>query len=162
MSEKKKPSLQTPEEVAARQVEDRPPGTSLGPVVDVPPSGFGAGSEGGGADVWERVPDAPMPISAVKPKSLYEAAYPNPARGLDTWAARERVRRAPEAMPPHPAPVDRGPALRRVSWARRVLPLVGLFAAGAILPRLLAFRRGRGGGRLRGVLVRRALWGRVG
>lgn len=113
------------------QVEDRYPGTER--------SGFGAGSEGAGSEIWDREPA----VSGTPPG--WGAARRFATRGGEREQARRRVESNPEAMPPHPMPVDRheykpeGAGGRAL--AKRALPVAGLFLAGLLLPRLFGRRR---------------------
>lgn len=170
MSEERKGPKQGLEDVAARQVEDQPPGSIFAGMAEGPiPSagmargggaeesrGYGAGSEVGGAEVWSRVPNAPTAGLGGRSQSLYERAYPDPARGLDREAARRRVEGHPEVMPPHPEPVDRHGIKRSFGWRQAALPALGFFAAGWLLPRFFG-RRFFG----RGLIARRRFAGGV-
>ena len=117
-----------PGDDASRQVEDR---------FGTPQGGFAAGSEGAGSEIWEREP--------AEPRWREGWEHLGGSRGAERASARRRVEQHPEVMPPHPTPVDRHafkPEGRgAVPAVMRLLPVLGLFAAGLVLPRLFGARR---------------------
>jgi len=111
------------DEGASSQVEDRFEGK--------PPAGYAAGAEGGGSEVWEKVPAA---------SGGWEIFA---TRGGEREAARRRVEAHPEVMPPHPQPTDRAEVKKRVemtNYAMHALPVALCFVAGLLLPQLFAPR----------------------
>ncbi len=69
----------------------------------------------------------------------YQRYYPNPARGLDTEAARRRVEANPGVMPPHPEPLRYRTVRVRERIGLRFGAAMVLFGAGFFLGSLARF-----------------------
>lgn len=120
----------TPRERASQQVEEKPTFAGEPAGVAGPPSGYAAGSEGGGSEIWDREPSIP---------GGWEVTT---GRRFDPAEARRRVEARPEVMPPHPEPVDRRPMKKPVPGWRQGLPFVlGAFFVGGLVSRAFHARR---------------------